>query len=231
MSQDIYTALSGARGAWRQLEVVSNNLANVDTTGFKAHRMSFRAVGPNGLHGEHYAAPDSVTASHTDGALVHTEEQLHVGLQGRGWLSVEGPDGPRLTRDGRLEVSEEGWLVHGGSGFPVLGQGGPIGIPEGATEIRIDERGQISTPEDGVLDQLQLVDAVASPEGANLWRPHGEIQEVAPRVVQGALEKSNVDPMKSMVELIEASRTFEAFQKAMQASDEADARLNRLGGG
>jgi flagellar basal-body rod protein FlgF len=192
--------------------------------------MTFRAMGPNGVAGEHYATPDSVSANTSNGAIVQTGESNHVALQGSGWLTVEAPDGPRLTRDGRMEVNDEGWLVHAGSGLPILGQGGMISVPENE-RLRIDEHGQISTERSGILDQLRLSNAAVVAEGSNLWRPVGDLTDAAPKIMQGALEKSNVDPMKSMVELIEASRTFEAFQKAMQASDEADARLNRLGGG
>ena len=100
MSRDIYTSLSGARSVWRQLEVVANNLANTDTNGFKAQRMSFRAIGP-GNHelGEVYATPDDITAKRSDGALVNTGIDTHFALQGTGWFAVDAPQGQLLTRE------------------------------------------------------------------------------------------------------------------------------------
>lgn len=230
MSREIYAALSGARSAWRQIEVVGNNISNVNTTGYKSSRMVFRAIGPENFdpNGQMYATPDEVQSMHVDGVLEQTGNPAHLALQGLGWFTVETPVGQRLTRDGRFGLDPEGTLVNG-QGYPVLGQGGTIQIPPGE-RLHITEEGKVFGSETGELDQLALVRGEAVQEGGNLWRPVGEMAEGQPRVLQGALESSNVDPMRSMVELIQASRTFEAFQKVMQASDEADARLNEIGG-
>lgn len=229
MSSEIYTALAGARSSWRQLESVAHNLANTDTTGFKAQRMSFRAVGPTADPlGEVYSTPDQITPLRTDGALENTDVPTDLALQGTGWFAVEAGGGERLTRDGRFQISQEGWLVTG-SGHRVLSESGPIALEPGQP-FAVSDTGELTSGED-YLGQLRLVDASVAPDGANLWRAEGPVVEAKPKVVQGALERSNTDPMRGMVELIEASRTFEAFQSAMRASDEADARLIRMGGG
>lgn len=231
MSRDLYTSLAGARSAWRQIEVTANNAANTDTVGFKQSRMAFRSIGApdSGRMGEVYATPDVIAPAMTDGALHQTDNPMDVALQGDGWFVLESPGGVQLTRDGRFGLSPDGVLVNH-DGRSVMGEGGMIEVQQGET-LTINEIGEVVGSKSGYIDRLKLASGPAEPMGGNLWRPIGALEEAAPRVIQGAIESSNVDPMGAMVELIEASRHFEAFQKAMQASDEADQRINKMGGG
>ncbi len=229
MSRDIYVALSGARTAMRQLDVVANNLSNVSTTGFKAARTSFRVDGPNGhALGKSYAITDNVTAYAGDGPLIATDNPLDLALQGDGYFAVQVGEERLLTRDGHFTMDEEGFL-RTGAGSQVLGQGGVIEIPPGET-IEVTEDGRVIASASGYIDTLALARGPARPAGGNLWTPAGPMEDATPQVIQGALEGSNTNPMQAMVELIEASRYFEAYQKAMQASDGMDERLNRSGG-
>jgi flagellar basal-body rod protein FlgF len=226
MGQDLYSALSGAYTSMRRLDAVSTNLANVDTTGYKAQRLTIEGTGGDGA----YARIAEGLYDHTDGPVQRTEHPTDVALQGQGWLVVDHGDGVALTRDGRLRPSPDGTLTAPG-GRPVLGQSGPIVIPPGET-VRIEADGTVVGSESGPIDKLRLVVADAAPLGGNLWEPQGPVLDAADGevgLVPGALEGSNVDPMRAMVELVEASRTFEMFQKAMQASDDSDARLNEMG--
>lgn len=229
MSRDVYAALSGASAAWTQLEVVANNMANASTSGFKASRVAFRAVGPGGHPlGEGYAVSRGSGVDLRDGALVSDSVPTHVALQGPGWFVLDDHGSQLLTRDGHFTLSEDGQLMHA-SGLPVQGEGGPIEIPEGET-LRIDEKGTIYGSVSGEIDRIRVVDGLVRAVGTNLFAADGPLTEADGRVVQGALEASNVDPMAVMVDLVQAGRMFETYQKAMQASDELDERLNRVGG-
>lgn len=226
MGQDLYAALSGAYTSMRRLDTVAANLANVSTTGYKSQRLTTEATGKEGA----YARIAEGLRDMSDGAVMRTEHPTDVAIQGNAWLTLEHGDGVLLTRDGRLRTDADGTLRAPG-GRAVLGQNGPIVVPAGET-VRIDTDGTVVGSVSGPLDTLRLVEANAAPLGGNLWEPDGAIVEVEDgeaHIVPGALEGSNVDPMRAMVELVEASRTFEAFQKAMQTSDDTDARLNELG--
>ena len=200
------------------------NLANTSTTGYKAQRLTLEATGPDNA----YARVAEGVRDLRDGALQTTDHPLDVAVRGEGWLAIDHGDGVLLTRDGRLRPDPDGVLV-ASNGRPVLGQQGPIVVPPGET-VRIEADGTVVGSLSGALDRLRVVEADAAPVGGNLWEPVGAVVDAAaPRLVPGALEASNVDPMRAMVDLVEASRTFEAFQKAMQTSDDTDARLNELG--
>lgn len=226
MSQDLYTALSGAYTSMRRLDTVAANLANVSTTGYKAQRLTIETTGGDGA----YARIAEGLHDRSDGAVDRTGHPTDVALQGDGWLAVDGGDRVLLTRDGRIRPAPDGTLLAPG-GQPVLGEAGPIVVPPGET-VRIEADGTVQASLSGRLDTLRIVQGPAEPLGGNLWAPTGDLDEADPstyELVPGALEGSNVDPMAAMVELVEASRTFEVFQKAMQASDESDARLNEMG--
>jgi len=214
----------------RQLDVVANNLSNASTTGFKASRTTFRVEGPDGHElGKSYAITDSVSPYTVDGPLIGTDNPLDLALQGDGYFTIEAGAETLLTRDGHFTMGDDG-VLRTANGYAVLGQSGAaIELPAGE-RISFTETGEVFGDQTGYLDTLSLIRGPARPAGGNTWAPAGPMEEAAPRVVQGALEGSNTDPMQAMVELIEASRYFEAYQKAMQASDHMDERLNRSGG-
>lgn len=229
MSTDLYASLSGASAAWTNLEIISNNLANASTTGFKAARIAFASTGPSSDEfAEAYAKTTGETPDLRDGAVMQDGVATHLALQGTGYFVVQDGDRQLLTRDGRFRLDAAQTLVDA-AGRPVLGESGPIEIPEGET-VRIDEEGAVFGSLSGEIGRLRVGDAPVQALGANLFSATGPIVAGDARVFQGGLETSNVDPMSAMVDLIQASRYFEAFQKAMQASDELDARLNQGGG-
>jgi len=227
MSRDLYSALSGAFGAWRQLEVVANNIANADTTGFKGERVTFEGRGPDGA----YARIADGVMDPRDGAPEATGLPTDIALQGEGWLLVQAPGGaPMLTRDGHLHVDAFDGTLQTADGLPVLAEDGPVIVPPDRS-VRISDDGTVLLDDGTELTTLRMVTAPAEPAGGNLWRASGPIQDIAPRFVAGALESSNVDAVRAMVELVEAGRSFEQFQKVLQTSDELDARLNEYGRG
>ena len=230
MSRSIYPALSGAKVAWKQMEMVSNNLANATSDGFKQHRMSLtsKRVNENVL-GNSYVAVAETVHDMSDGTLQSTGVDTHLALRGRGFFVVQTDDGDVLQRSGNFRMDSEGQLVNQ-RGQPVLTDAGPLEIPD-RERIVIDKQGVVRTEDGGELGRLRVVDADAvSPLGNGQWRADDGTRPAddGVQVLQGSLEKSNADPIRGMLELVEASRYFEAYQKTMETSDELDSRSNEL---
>ena len=218
MSRDIYPSLSGASAAWKHLEVISNNIANSSTTGFKEQRLRFEsAVVGEGPLGEGYVQTGPAVQDFSDGQVMTDNVDTHMALQGRGFFQLE--DGT-LARAGMFSMNQDGFLVTP-DGQKVMGEAGPIQLEVGE-RFRVDREGAILV--DGAeIDRFTLVDAdELEPLGGSRWRPGGLLRPAQAEVIQGALEGSNSDPMRSMTELVQTSRYFEIYQSAMQASDELD---------
>lgn len=218
-------------------DVIANNLANVDTTGFKRillvtrplTGMALRRVeggpGSGGLSamGTYFAGstPDDAATVFTQGALRSTGGALDLALLGEGFFVVEAPAGVRYTRDGSFRVDTEGYLATS-SGHRVLGTGGPIRIGDG--EVEISESGDVSVAGRSV-GKLKLVafetGADLVREGHNLFQASEAAAKVAGvQVRQRYLEMSNVQPVREMVDLIAVMRAYEANQRMIKAQDE-----------
>ncbi len=235
MLRGIYTAASGMLVQSVNTDVISNNLANVDTVGYhrqSAHVRSFPAlllkrelnndsarIGTLGTG----AVIDGSRSSFTPGSIHSTGNALDTALIGPGFYSVDTPEGVRYTRDGRFTLNSTGWLVtHDGN--RVRGENGPILVRDGDVTIRTD--GTILVNEE-IRDRLLMVefpnrDGLVK-QGANLYRATEEAG-LAFRynsiVHQGSLEMANVNVIREMVNLIEVHRSYEANQKVVQAYDE-----------
>lgn len=219
MRSDIYTALSGAQSAWRQVEVVSNNLANSATTGFREERVSFEEV-------SRHARVAGVRPDMSDGELKIDADPTHLAIRGDAFFALD--DGS-YTRDGAFRLDVDGALVTR-DGTAVLGESGAIKLEPGEG-FTVTAEGSVVGTSSGQVGRLQLVRlADPAPLGNNRWSGTGTSVTEGVSVVQGALEGSNADPVRGMVELLEASRYFEVQQKAMTTSDEMRSRLNRIGG-
>ena len=221
MSNDVYASLSGAAASWQQLETVANNIANSATTGFKAHRLNFENVlVDEGLLGDGHVRIGGSVQDFSDGPLQPDDVSSHFAIRGRGFFEVEGYGGTVLRRAGDFALNEEGFLVTP-EGDRVLGEQGAIQLEPGQ-RIAVASDGSIRA--DGeIIDKLRIVDAQElRPLGASQWRAESEIFASDATVVQGALEGSNADPIQGMTDLIQTSRYFEMYQKAMQTSDEMD---------
>lgn len=229
MSRELYIALSGASASWTELEVMSGNLANVSTTGFKEQDIQFHVAGPsNDPLAQVYAETDAPGSDVRQGTLIDDGDPNHLGLQGSGWFVLDGPSGePLLTRNGNFHRAQDGRLVNN-DGLSVLGAKGPITIPADQPLV-IDRSGRVFAGE-SQIDTLRVVDAEVRPVGESTYSAVGAMTGSSAEVHQGSLEGSNVDSLSGMAELIKIHRHFEAMQKAMSASDELDGRLNRLGG-
>lgn len=233
MDRMIYTAMTGAKHILEQQETNSHNLANATSTGFRAQMDSFRAVPvqSEGLPTRTFVVDATVGADFTPGPIQSTGRELDVAIQGKGWLAVSREDGSEgYTRNGSLSVSENG-MLQTASGKPVLGDGGPIGIPPDVA-ISISKDGTISTVSNNtlpgavnVLGRLKLV----NPPEANLVRgadglfntKDGSPAEIDADVnlVGGALEGSNVNVVEAMVNMINLARQFDTQMKLMQTAE------------
>ena len=229
MYKGIYIALSGAVLKQSQMEVIAQNLANADTVGYKKDKISFKDyLMPMDIIG---LQPDgkvmsSISSFKTDfsvGNLIKTGNSLDIALDGSGFIALEGD---RYTRRGDLERDREGYLTTH-NGIKVLGNNGPIRLPNGNVEISVT--GGISV--NGVqVDSIKIIDfpQTESPskvgEGIFFKNENGVKADIS--VKQGYLETSNVDIIKEMVSMIETLREFEAYQKAIQTFDEASAKIN-----
>lgn len=227
MSDGMFRSLSGARAMWKTMEVVANNAANVSTTGFQAGRVAFESYGEGEHLDEGYAVVATVRPIRRNGPLEATGNPTDVALQGPGYFAVETADSILFTRDGSFVVGNDGVLATR-EGWPVLGEHGPITVPPGET-LRISEDGTVSTADSGELGRLSRMDGALAHAGGNLWRATGPMFDVDTPVAGGHLEGSSVDPMRTMVDLIQASHQFEMLQKAMQTDEEMTTMMNQSG--
>ncbi len=230
----LWIAATGARAVLQRQDVVTNNLANASTTGYRAATPQFRALPVYGepLPSNAYVATQSEGTDFQQGSMVHTGRNLDVAVQGPGWIAVQSADGsPAYTRNGDLRISSSGVLTTS-DGHPVLGQSGaPISVPQ-LTSIQIGVDGTISGVPAGsspstpvVLGTIQLVNPPSTQlqRGADgLFRDTQGPAQPDPRVqlASGVLEGSNVNPVRAMVQMLENTRAFEMQTKLMQNIDQ-----------
>jgi len=238
MHNSLLVGLTAQMTLRRNMEIVSNNLANVSTSGFKRETPAFE---------EQLVAVDAQTAQMrkisfvrdwgvirdmTSGPLQQTGAPLDVSIEGDGFLVVRTPDGERFTRDGNFKLDASGKIVNS-NGFPVLSEGGEITIPEGETSIRIGQDGTISTPQ-GQIAKFRVVSlphASLRKEGFNLYNSDEQPAPAAgARIVQGAIERSNVQPVVEMTRMIEIMRAYQHSTETLNATDDIIRRaVQRLG--
>ncbi|KIZ41677.1 MULTISPECIES: flagellar basal-body rod protein FlgF [Rhodopseudomonas] len=219
----------------RQMDVVANNVANVNTNGFKADKSVFEEYLNTGAHEDNFLRRDRRVSFVQDRASYHdfaagpmeqTKNPLDVAIDGSAFLVVQTPAGERYTRDGGLSINPQGQLVTAG-GNPVLGTGGPIVFQPGDKNINIAADGGVSVVEgantiDSLRGKLRLV-KFASPqsllkEGNNLYSsPNGPGQpDATAQVHQGYIEKSNVNSVAEMSRMIEVTRSYTQISAMLQ---------------
>jgi flagellar basal body rod protein FlgG len=204
------------------LDVVSQNVANMRTSGYRAERLKtdFRS-------GTMDATP---TLNLTDGSLHTTGQPLDVAIQGSGFFVVDVNGQPMLTRNGQFHLDANQQLVDA-AGHPVMGQSGPITLTH--SDVHIDASGQIVDGKDTV-DTLRVV-GVGSPDGLRemgdgLYSYSGASNDFNGSLHQGALEQSNVDPGVEIVRLMALTRHAQSVQRAIQAYDQAlQTGINHIG--
>lgn len=235
MDNALLVGLSRQVSLRRELDVIANNIANLNTTGFKGESVMFEQyLDPTARH-EHFPGKDRRIAFVMDratlqdfsqGPLQRTEAPLDVAIDGPGFFAIQTPNGERYTRGGNFHLNPQGQLVTN-NGHPVMGQGGPIVFEPSDTNFTIAADGTVSTPT-GDRGKIRLVN-FANPtqlvqQGDGLWSaPASQAPQLAPpttRAVQGSLEKSNVHAVKEMNRMLEVTRAYTTISNMQQRTDE-----------
>lgn len=243
MIKGIYAAASGMLAESIRTDATANNLANVNTAGFKKDaavnksfadmlisRINDGPVQPVGSIGTG-AEVDEIVAIHTQGMMRHTGNPLDLAIEGQSYFAVETPAGVRYTRNGAFSRNSLGELTTA-DGHAVLAENGRLAI--NGSSITVSEEGIVSV--DGVAaGRLRLAEFTDEKrlikEGSSLFRDAGAGQKQAIGLVrQGTLEMSNVNAVSEMVNLINGYRAYEVNAKAVQAHDQLlDKAVNEVG--
>jgi flagellar basal-body rod protein FlgF len=244
MDRLIYTSLTAMRGAMARQTAVANNLANAQTPGFRADIAEAQSLwirsGGTALDSRAMASEEVLAADMKAGTVVQTGRDLDIAVGGDSLLAVQATDGDEAyTRRGDLQLSDGGLLLTG-DGKPVQGGQGPITIPP-ADSIRIDPEGRIFiVPAGGDPNQPQEVDRLklVAPAGSEIAKGLDGLFRVKgggtlpddpdARVVSRSLEGSNVAATEALVEMIEASRSWDAQLKLIGDARDNDAATANL---
>jgi flagellar basal-body rod protein FlgF len=219
----------------RQLDVVANNIANVNTSGFKADTSLFEEYLMPGAHEDNFVGSDRRLSYVQDrgtfhdlsqGPVAETKNPLDLAISGNGFLVVQTAAGERYTRDGGLQVNNQGQLVTA-AGDPVLGGSGPIVLQPTDHDVNVSPDGTITVLEgtgrtDSVRGKLRLVSFADAQrllkEGSNLYSASdGAAQaDTKSQVQQGYIEKSNVNAVAEMSRMIEVTRAYTQIATMLQ---------------
>lgn len=226
MNSGYYAAFTGLVARMQALDVLANNLANVNTTGFRGQHEFYRAVtaslGSQPLTALNRAINDfgvlgGSTVDLRQGSLQATGNNLDLGMSGPGFFSVLTPGGTRFTRNGSFHVNASGEIVNGNQD-PVLGPGGPIFLPPG--DVSISSDGTVSVA-GAVAAQVRVAEFAPGtalvPEGeSNFIAPAGADRDAAnSNVEQGMLESSNVNVTLAMTNLMVLQRHAEMLERTL----------------
>ncbi len=250
MIQGVYLSAQGAGIQTFRQDILSNNLANASTTGFKRDVPVFRVFEPNEVYNDLPAnlsgdrengiagvAIDGVATVHESGPLQKTDRQYDLGLTGEGFFRVTDGQNQFLTRNGRFDRDRSGHLVMEDTGLQVLNTAGtPIQIPDGVFQVDVTTSGKISgKTTEGQNIPLGQIDLVTAPherlmKAGNSLYEFPDLNDLSPaqdsvQLRQGFVEASGVNPMLEMTSMIEASRTFEANINMIRMQDESLGRL------
>ena len=237
MDRLIYLSMSGAKASMQRQDVLTHNLANASTNGFRAELAAFRSVPiqGDGATTRAFALETTLGYDGQSGPVAPTGNALDVAMQGKAWLAVQALDGTEAyTRAGAMQVNAEGLLVTI-AGLPILGDGGPITMPLGATpEIAQDGTitVKVGNQRPQTVGRLKMVtpEVPLSRGSDGLFRAaDGELPaDATARLQSGALEGSNVSAVETMVAMISAARQFEQQMKMLQGAEQREQAAARL---
>jgi flagellar basal-body rod protein FlgF len=249
MADGIYTALTGAIAQQQTLDVIANNVANVNTAGYRADRAAFSeflagaqkdqpivsATGKPPPRVDHFVQIDSVTRDQSDGVLKLTGNPLDMALSGDGYFVVQTPGGERLTRAGNFMLRANNVLTTS-DGHDVLGENGrPITLSS-AKNVQVSTDGIIEADGKfaGKLKLVRAEDPVQlEKESAVLFKPveGAQLQTAQVTVTQSHVESSNVNAVAGINDLITVNRSFDALQRVIETFQKLDERTARELGG
>ena len=225
----------------RQMNVVANNLANVNTTGYKSENLLFEEyLMPVASADEfkstdrdlRFVLDDRTIGNFDTGPIETTGNQLDVAIKGEGFFAVQTPAGERYTRDGAFTLNPDGQLTTH-DGYPVLGGGGPIQLDPEETSITINGDGTITT-ETGEVGRLRIVTfddvQTLNRKSQNLFEGENPRALETPRLAQFALEGANVDSINQISQMIEVQRSYQELANIMrQQNDLRENAIQTLG--
>ncbi|HET9112727.1 MAG TPA: flagellar basal-body rod protein FlgF [Burkholderiales bacterium] len=243
MDSMIYTAMTGAKHILEMQANTSNNLANLNTGGFRAQIDTFRAVPVlgDGLPTRAFVADSTVGSDFTPGPMEQTGNSLDVAVQGSGWLAIDLGNGTQgYTRNGSLKINENG-LLQTQNGDNVMGvDDGPITIPPDE-QVAIAQDGTVSSiPRTGVLTSVNILGQIklVNPPAATLVRGDdgffrtrdGKPAPADPNVAiaSGMIEGSNVSAVSAMVDMISLGRQFEIQMKLLTNAQSNDTKASQI---
>jgi flagellar basal-body rod protein FlgF len=242
MDRGIYPILSGALAHERRMQIFANNMANVNTSGFKQDEQAFKAMFPRphapipgvgygvgltqqimarplGPAERVFAAPHIMKTTFEPGRIRLTGNPLDLAIQGNGFFEVKTPQGDRYSRNGMFLLDQQRRLVTN-LGYPVMGVKGEIKIPVGNLEITA--QGEIKV-DDKPVDRIKILefpdDQMPQKLAGGLFISDKGKPAKNPQVQAGHLEESNVNAIGQMVQMIQGMRSYESAQKLMQAFD------------
>ncbi len=223
MDRSIFVALSGAVIQEKRLEVLTDNLANVNTAGFKKQKPLFEDAMPDAYGIRDFASMDKVVTDMSQGPSEKTGRMLDLAIKGEGFFVLNTGNGLRYTRDGSFTLATDGTLISR-EGFPVSGEKGVIKLT--SPEVAIDAEGNIRE-KGAIVDRLKVVsftNLMDLKREGNFFMPVEGAKETAvsrdTAIDQGYVETSNVNAVRAMTTMIEAMRSFETHTKMIQAIDD-----------
>lgn len=237
MDNAAYTTLTRQSGLLREMSVVANNIANISTAGFRAEGLVF-AEHVHAIEGDDSLSMASAvghSVSPRQGAMQETGSPFHMAIEGEGYFLIQTPDGEALTRAGNFVRNDTGDVVTP-DGYPLLDAGGaPVFVPPDAASVALAQDGTLSA--DGqALTQVGLwqpVDPFGMVRTAGTMFTSDAGFEPAPAapILQGMVEKSNVDPVTQIARMIEVQRAYELGQSFLDAEDQRVRDFLRTAGG
>ena len=220
MISGIHNAIDGGLIQKLRFDNIANNLANINTNAFKKNIIAFDQT----LSMKYVSETDF-----NPGPVIHTGNELDLALVNRGFFKIQTQQGIRYTGNGSFSLNAKGFLVTM-NGDKVLGRNGPIKID--GSKVSIGKDGQVVV-DNAPVDTISVVDfrqpQLLKKEGTSYYTYQGGEKGIFPAenvdVEQGFLEKSNVNPTEEMIKMIEAFRSYESTQKAIQCMDEMTNKL------
>lgn len=242
MNRAIYPILSGALAQEREMQVFANNMANVNTAGFKQDDQAFKSVmgrvqaampvlahpvgfgqqigdRPAGAAERVFVAPHAVRTSFEAGRIRITGNPLDTAIQGSGFFEVKTPQGVRYTRSGMFSLDSQRRLVTN-LGYPVMGTKGEIKVPPGTVQVSAQGGIDVDGRPVATLKVMDFpVDRMPQKQFEGLFASDSAQPAKNPQVQGGHIEESNVNSIGEMVKMIQGMRNYESSQKLIQTLD------------
>ena len=245
MDNSLLVSLSQQLAAYRSMDVIANNLANVSTPGFKRESAKFEeyitkvapSEGQSGQQAISFVKDAGISRDLSQGNVENTGAPLDLAINGNGFFAVQTPSGIRYTRDGHFTLDANGQVVTG-DGYALQGDGGAITITPDDQNIKIGQDGTIASMVNGVANQIGKVqlsdfadDSALTKQGDNLYSTsQAPTVTTASTIKQGALESSNVQPVLEISHMIEVMRAYQATASLSQSREDLTRQaIDKLG--